>query len=189
MSVLKDQEINYLDKIVEYELKPLRMCINEQVHKMYQDIPSSELGSKNILNGVTYDEFENICNKYLEEEKFVNKELNTTTNRYILCIDDYPVGEVGIRTSLNDFWINRGSQIFYKIRSSERGNGYGNIILELALKEASRLGFKVIRINCDNKNEPSKKIIIKNGGVVDIKDYKTSEGISSSYIINLDKWC
>ena len=31
----------------------------------------------------------------------------------------------------------------------------------------------------------SKKIIIKNGGVVDIKSYKTNEGFSSSYIIDL----
>lgn len=95
------------------------------------------------------------------------------------------IGEVGIRTTLNDFWINKGSQIYYKIRLSERNKGYGNTILFLALKEAKKLGLKKIRINCNDKNIFSKKIIIKNGGVVDIKSYKTNDGFSSSYIIDL----
>lgn len=168
-------------------LEPLKNCINNELYEMYQDIPAVEMGSTNKLNGVRYDEFKNICNKYLEEESVINPDLNTTTVRYILFVNENPIGEVGIRTTLNDFWINQGSQIFYKIRTSERGKGYGNIILELALKETKKMRFKQVRINCNNKNEASKKVIIKNGGVVDIKDYPTSEGISSSYIINLSE--
>ena len=170
---------------MDVKLIPLSKCIGKELYEMYQDIPSKEIGSSNKLNRVSYDEFLKIMNDYILEETNVNKELNTTTNRYILSVDNLFVGEVGIRTILNDFWINKGSQIYYKIRISERGKGYGNIIFSLALEQAKQLGFKRIRINCDNNNIPSKKIILKNGGKIDIKDYKTKDGYSTSYIIDL----
>lgn len=167
------------------KLIPLSSCINKELYEMYQDIPASEIGSTNKLNGVNYDKFLNIMDAYILEETNINPESNTTTKRYILSVDNVFVGEVGIRTTLNDFWINKGSQIYYKIRVSERGKGYGNVILSLTLNEAKQLGFKKVRINCDNDNIPSKKIILKNGGKIDIKDYKTNDGYSTSYIIDL----
>lgn len=168
------------------ELIPLKQCINKELYEMYQDIPYEEIGSSNKINGASYEEFLEIMKQYIDEETKINKELNTTTNRYILYIDNLPVGEVGIRTTFNDFWINQGSQIYYKIRKSERSKGYGNIILELGLQKARELGFKTVRINCDNINISSKKIILKNGGVEDIVSYKTKDGYSTSYIINLE---
>ncbi len=167
------------------KLVPLKDCVNKDVYDMYQDIPIKEIGSKNIINGVTYDEFIDICNKYIEEETIKNNELDTTTNRYILYDNNYPIGELGIRTTLNDFWCNRGSQIFYKLRISKRGKGYGNKILELGLLKAKELGFNKIRINCANKNIQSKKVILYNGGILDKKNYKSENNISSSYIIYL----
>ena len=52
--------------------------------------------------------------------------------------------------------------------------------------EAKKIGFKKIRINCDNKNVASKKIILNNGGKENIIDYKTKDGLSTSYLIDLD---
>lgn len=171
---------------MKIRLEKLDRCITPELYDMYQDIPKRETGSLNTLNGVDYKEFERICNELIKEEKLINEELNTTTNRYILYDDNKPIGEVGIRTTKNEFWVNSGSQIYYKIRASERGKGYGNIILALALKEAKKLGFEKIRVNCNNDNIASKKIILKNNGVIDIKNYKTKDGTSSSYIIKLD---
>lgn len=167
------------------ELKLFKECINEELYNMYQDIPASEIGSTNKINGLTYEEFLNVCDEYIKEEKEINKELNTTTQRYILYDNEILVGEVGIRTTINDFWKNKGSQIYYKIRISKRGKGYGNLILSLALEKAKEIGFKEVRINCDNNNIASKKIILNNGGKEDIIDYKTNDGYSTSYIINL----
>ena len=48
------------------------------------------------------------------------------------------------------------------------------------------MNYHRVRINCDNNNLPSKKIIINNGGKPDILNYKTKDGISTSYIIELD---
>ena len=171
---------------MKIRLEKLDRCVTPELYEMYQDIPKREIGSLNTLNSVDYKEFERICNELIKEEKLINKELNTTTNRYILYDDNKPIGEVGIRTTKNEFWVTSGSQIYYKIRTSERGKGYGNIILALALKEAKKLGFEKIRVNCNNDNIASKKIILKNNGVIDIKNYKNKDGISSSYVIKLN---
>ena len=106
--------------------------------------------------------------------------------RYVFYVNNNPIGELGIRTTLNDFWLNRGSQIFYKILPQYRNKGYGTIMLNLALEKCKEFGFKTIRINCDDKNIASKKIIEKNGGKMDINSYKTKNGTSSSYLITLN---
>lgn len=142
----------------KYKLVPLKDCININLYNMYQDIPYIDSGEINILNGITYDEFKSICKEYLKED----------TNRYVLVYRGEYIGELGIRTTLNDFWINKGSQIFYKIRCTKRRKGYGYEILRLGLKEAKKLGFNRVRINCNDTNIGSKKIIIYNGGILDI---------------------
>lgn len=177
--LIKDYNFNNI------KLIPLKKCISKSLFDMYQDIPYSEIGSSNKINGVTYEEFLNICDEYIKEEKEINSELNTTTQRYILYDNEILIGEVGIRTTINDYWKNKGSQIYYKIRTSKRGKGYGNLILLLALEEAKKIGLKKVRINCDNNNIASKKLIIKNGGKEDIINYETKDGYSTSYIIKL----
>ena len=167
------------------KLIPLKDCINKNLYNMYQNIPKEELGSFNKMNGVSYEEFKDICKEYIKEETIKNEKIDTTTNRYILVDNDCLIGEIGIRTTLNDFWINKGSQIFYKIRLDKRGKGYGNEILRLALEEAKKLGFDRIRINCSDYNAHSKKVILNNGGILDIESYPTNEGIIFCYIINL----
>lgn len=157
-------------------------------YKMYQDIPMMEIGSRNFIYGKDYLEFKKYIEQCIEEETIANKKLyDATTNRYIYYVDDYPIGEVGIRTSLNQFWKMRGSQIFYKIRVSERQKGYGTKMMRLVLEECKRLGFEQVRINCDDLNYGSKKLILGSGGKVDIDHYKTNEGTSSSYIIKIKR--
>lgn len=185
------KKCNYKPLVHEYyeynkiKLIPLKECINIKLYQMYQDIPKLEMNELNELNGITYDEFKNKCKEYIEEEKIQNSNINTTTNRYILVYKGNYIGVVGIRTTLSDFWCNKGSQIFYKIALSKRRKGYGTLILSLALKEARKLGFTQVRVNCSNLNIASNKIIQKNGGILDIKDYKTKYGLSSSYIIKI----
>ena len=169
---------------MKVKLIPLKDIINKELYEMYQDIHAYEIGSRNELNGISFKEFKDKCDEYIKEESIINKKLNTTTKRFILY-DNKPIGQLGIRTTLSDLWINNGSQIYYKIRKNERGKGYGNIILKLGLLEAKKIGFNKVRINCDDNNIKSKKVIIKNGGILDIKHYKTKDGTSSSYIIKI----
>lgn len=150
-------------------------------YDMYQDIPKEEIGSSNPINGVSFEEFEEYLKSCIENENTPDSKLNTTTNRYILYVDNYPVGEIGIRTTVNEFWKNKGSQMFYKIRLSERNKGYGTQMLSLASKECKRLGIDEIGINCNNKNYASKRVIKKNHG-----ELLFNYGESSRYLINID---
>ena len=158
----------------------------KEVYYMYKDIPQYEMGSVNKFYNDSYDEFIIKFNNYVKEETTLNVKTNSCCTRYIFYLNNNPIGELGIRTTLNDFWLNKGSQIFYKIWPKYRNKGYGTIMLDLALEKCKEFGFKTIRINCDDKNVASKKIIEKNGGKVDIREYKTKDGTSSSYIIYLN---
>lgn len=170
---------------MKYRLELINKNMGEDVFLMYQDIPSEELGSINKIKNCSLEQFYRILAEFKKEETIINPKLNTTTNRYIFFVNNEPLGELGIRTTLNEKWLNKGSQIFYKIRLSKRNQGYGTKMLELALEECKKLGMKKVRINCDDSNIASKRVIEKNGGKIDIKSYKTLVGFSSSYIIDI----
>src|SRR3990167_2951143 len=77
------------------------------------------------------------------------------------------IGRVSVRARLNEHLLQIGGHIGYNIRPSERGKGYGNKLLELALRKAREMGIEKVRITCDVGNIASRKIIEKNGGVLD----------------------
>lgn len=172
---------------MDYTLKLIDDCIGEKEYEMYQDIPEKSTWYENKLLGVTYSDYLLMMNKYIENETVALEELmDTTTNRYIFYVDENPIGEVGIRTTKNKFWCEKGSQIFYVVRSSERKKGYGSLMLELALKECEKLGFKEVGLNCDNDNIGSKKIILNNGGQFKFSYTRADGGYSSRYIISIE---
>ncbi len=154
--------------------------MSKKEYDMYQDIPIKEEGSSNLLNGINYDDFKEYLKKFMANSKKIDSSINTKTTRYIFYKDDYPIGEIGIRTTLNEYWINKGSQIFYKIRLSERKKGYGTIMLKLALYECKKLGFKEVYLNCNDLNIASIKVIKNNGGT-----FLFNYGTSSRYKITL----
>ena len=157
------------------KLVPFNECYKD-VYDLYKDIPKEEVGSTNHFYNLSRGDYLTNCKEYLKD---------IDTKRYILFDNDNAVGELGIRITINDYWINKGSQIYYKIRLSQRNKGYGNLILKFGLMEARKLGFKKIRINCNDNNIASKKVIQNNGGILDIASYPTKEGTSSSYVITL----
>ena len=165
-------------KLIAYE-----NADKKELYQILKDLPEKEWDFVNKIYHADYDEFLSIYNKYLEYEF---DEYNPT-KRYVLEANNQYIGYVGIRLSKDPNWLKNGSQIFYQIKETERGKGYCNKLIELAIAEMKEMGFETVRINCNNENTPSKKSIIKNGGIVDIKDYKSNTGISSSYVINLKK--
>lgn len=149
---------------MNYKLVKLNLNMGQLEYEMYQDIPKEEVGSLNSLKDESYEAFISYINSAIKYELEIDPKVDSTTNKYIFYADDYPIGEIAIRTTLNEHWINRGSQIYYKIRLSERGKGYGTIMLKLALIECRELGFETVSINCNNHNLASQKVIAKNGG-------------------------
>ena len=83
-----------------------------------------------------------------------------------LVDDGEYVGRVSIRHRLTEHLEKMGGHIGYDIRPSRRGKGYGFKILELALPRAKELGISRVLITCDATNTASRKIIEKNGGVL-----------------------
>ncbi len=80
--------------------------------------------------------------------------------------DEY-LGRLDIRHHLNDRsgWLKRvGGHIGYDIRPTQRGKGYGKLILQLGLEKARELGLENVLMTCDVTNGPSNKIIQANGG-------------------------
>lgn len=76
------------------------------------------------------------------------------------------IGGIRIRHSLATEHLKQiGGHIGYIIRPSKRGRGHGKKTLELALPKVKELGISRVLLTCDATNEPSRKIIEKNGGV------------------------
>ncbi len=86
---------------------------------------------------------------------------------YWLVIGNKYIGKISIRHRLTPHLRRIGGHIGYEIRPSERQKGYGTLILKLALLKARRLGIERVRISCDATNTGSRRIIEKNGGVLD----------------------
>ena len=81
------------------------------------------------------------------------------------------IGRVSIRHRLTKQLEKFDGHIGYDIRPSKRRQGYGSKILELALPKAKELGIKKVLITCRISNVASRKIIEKNGGVLENQVY------------------
>jgi len=84
------------------------------------------------------------------------------------------IGRVDIRHYLTPALRRKGGNIGYAIRPTQRGKGFGNLILKLVLPKAAKLGIKRALLTVDSKNTTSRKIIEKHGGKL-IKHDKVAE--------------
>lgn len=149
-----------------YYLRELDLNMGKEEYEMYQDIPAQESGSTNECYGLTFEEF----HKYLEKE--INRKNNKITHddtpaiTYIMYVDDKPVGLICLRTEIDDNWMKWSGNFYYKIRLSERNKGYGTKILQLALEEFRKMGFKEVYGQSSKGNIASAKVIENNGGIL-----------------------
>lgn len=77
------------------------------------------------------------------------------------------VGAANIRHKLNEGLLATGGHIGDGIRPSERGKGYGTLIIKLAVEECKKLGIDKVLVTCDKSNIGSAKCIINNGGILE----------------------
>lgn len=94
---------------------------------------------------------------------------------WLLTESQQIVGAVNIRHELNDKLFNSGGHIGYGIRPGERQSGYGSEILRLSLEKTRELGITRVLVVCDADNEPSRRVILRNGGIQD-ENYVESNG-------------
>lgn len=151
---------------MEYKLIELNMKMDKLEYDMYQDIPAFESGSTNLCNGLPFEVFK----PYLESQiarKYQNISVyDTPTITYIMYINNYPVGYIGLRSEIDDNWKKWSGNFFYAIRTSERKKGYGKKILELGIEELKKLGFTEVYGQSSSGNIASSKVIEANGGIL-----------------------
>jgi predicted acetyltransferase len=88
--------------------------------------------------------------------------------QYWLVEGSQYLGRVNIRHTLSESLRRKGGNIGYQIRPSARGRGLGNRILELALPVArEKHGLRTILVTCHRMNIPSRKIILRCGGLLE----------------------
>ena len=105
--------------------------------------------------------------RYLE---FNSDSSKVSASTFFMVDDnDFIVGMVNIRHTLNDKLLFHGGNIGYSIRPTERGKGYAKIALFLALKECSYLGLTRVLITAEDNNVPSYRTIEALGGVMENK--------------------
>lgn len=123
--------------------------------------------------------------KSLKDESLGNdiSENWVPASTYFLMNDKGKIcGAVSIRHKLNENLKIEGGHIGYGIRPSVRKQGYGTIILELALDKVRGMGIKKALVTCEKENFHSARIIQKNGGIFDSEIEKDNKIIQRYWI-------
>ncbi|MCE5322700.1 GNAT family N-acetyltransferase [bacterium] len=155
------------------ELKELTPSDGREIFDMLKEIGPGENGFVNSGYDVEYVDFP----AYLQRHANMAKGIGIDLTRYVpqtmywLYVDGRPVGIGKLRHYLNDYLMKIGGHIGYAIRPSERGKGYGTLILKELLIKAREKGIEEALVTCREDNIRSRKIIERNGGkLADITD-------------------
>lgn len=148
------------------KLVELNMNMGLEEYKMYQDIPLKEFGSTNLCYGLPFDVFKNYLETQMARRYQSVSLYDTPTIIYIMYVDDAPVGYIGLRIEIDVNWKKWSGNLFYVIRKSFRGKGYGNKILELGLDEFRKMNYKEVYCQSSSNNIYSSKVIENNGGIL-----------------------
>ncbi|ERI93612.1 acetyltransferase, GNAT family [Clostridiales bacterium oral taxon 876 str. F0540] len=159
---------------MKVELRELSLEDGRDIYDMLQKMGQGENGFENSAYGITYEEF----SAYLERNHNISRGIGLSSwqvpqTMYWLVIDGKPVGIGKLRSRLTDALLRVGGHIGYGITPSERGKGYGKIMLAELLKEAKKKKIEDVLLTCNEDNIASRKVIETNGGKLEnIEEYK-----------------
>lgn len=153
---------------MKVELRKLSKNDGRDIYNMLQEMGPGENGFGNSGFNITFDKFPEYLDKNIGFSKGIGlDEKYVPQTIYWLIIDNIPVGIGKLRHYLNDNLRKVGGHIGYSIRPSERGKGYGVLILKEILKEAKMLNITEVLLTCDESNIPSRKVIERNDGMLE----------------------
>jgi predicted acetyltransferase len=95
---------------------------------------------------------------------------------------EYYLGTLVLRHELTPDLAEVGGHIGYHVVAPWRRQGHATRMLAAGLAECRRLGLDRVLLTCDVDNEPSRRVILANGGVAD--GQKQGE---DRFWINIDK--
>jgi len=152
---------------MDYELRKLSINDGIDVYDMLQEIPKDENGFINSGNGLMFEDYALWLKRNVEMADAIGLEgwmVPQTT--FWLFINNVPVGYGKVRHYLNDRLKEDGGNVGYAIRPSQRGKGYGKLVLKLLLAEANKIGIENVLVTVKNENTPSIRVAQANGGVI-----------------------
>lgn len=93
------------------------------------------------------------------------------------------VGVSNLRHNLNERIRYAGGHIGLGIRPARRGKALGSMLMELTLEKAAERGINPVHIHCHKHNEPSARMIISNGGILESEISDEGE-VVQRYVVN-----
>ncbi|MFI9385685.1 GNAT family N-acetyltransferase [Kutzneria sp. NPDC052558] len=79
------------------------------------------------------------------------------------------LGRIALRHELTERLRVKGGHIGYDVRPTARRRGHATAMLAAVLPKAQELGLAQVLITCDEDNEPSRRVIEANGGVLEFR--------------------
>jgi predicted acetyltransferase len=125
----------------------------------------------------------------LEEYRNIEPDENRVPAETYMLIresDNRLIGMINIRLVLNERLQRIGGHIGYGIRPTERGHGYNEINLYLALLRCHEVGLDMVLLDCDDDNPASYRTMEALGGVMINRWEDAEEGVLRRYAINVD---
>lgn len=80
---------------------------------------------------------------------------------------EYYLGTLVVRHRLTPELAEVGGHVGYHVVAPWRRQGHATRMLAAGLEECRRLGLDRVLLTCDEDNEPSRRVILANGGVPD----------------------
>ena len=149
------------------ELKPLSADDPVTFLEMLREIGPGENGFRNSGYKVSDEEWPVYLRRQSEEARGIGLPAGRVPQTiYWLLADGEPVGITKLRDRLTSKLRVKGGHVGFCIRPTRRGEGLGNELLRLTLREAERKRIMPVLVTCDEPNIPSRAVIESNGGVL-----------------------
>lgn len=154
-----------------FELRQLSLSDGQEIYNLLQKIPAEENGFLNGCNGKDFGAYKPWLQRQMNMSHGIGLEdwmVPSTT--YWLFVDGNPVGMGKIRHYLTDKLRVEGGHVGYAVCPSERGKGYGKLLVKCLIQEAKKLNISQLLITVRNHNVASIKAAISNGGIIERSD-------------------
>lgn len=151
---------------MQAELKQLSQSDGLDILEMLREIGPGENGFMNDGSDLTDHEFPDWLRRHANSSRGIGLRPDRVPQTlFWLMVDGHPVGVSKLRRYLIPQLRINGGHIGYCIRPTDRGKGYGNLILKLTLDEAREAHIPRAFITVHEGNEASRRVVLANGGI------------------------